>query len=50
MFGSPEQGEGIDVYMHYLFVTDMNYDAGLCELDGTPRPAYRVWAELPTLR
>jgi hypothetical protein len=40
-------GAGIGMVCQYLFVTDANYDTGLCELDGTPRPAYRAWATLP---
>jgi hypothetical protein len=43
-------GDGVDVVMHYLFVTDLFYDSGLCDLDGTPRPAYYAWADLPTDR
>lgn len=41
------EGAGVGMVCQYLFVTDMNYDSGLCELDGTPRPAYRTWARLP---
>jgi hypothetical protein len=41
-------GDGVDVVMHYLFITDVFYDSGLCDLDGTPRPAYYAWADLPT--
>lgn len=43
-------GDGVDIVMHYLFITDIFYDAGLCDLDGTPRPAYFLWADLPTVR
>ena len=43
-------GDGVDVVMHYLFITDLFYDSGLCDLDGTPRPAYYAWADLPTDR
>jgi hypothetical protein len=43
-------GAGVEMVLQYLFITDMNYDSGLCELDGRPRPAYYAWAELPTLR
>jgi hypothetical protein len=43
-------GAGVALVMQYLFITDMNYDSGLCELDGRPRPAYYAWAELPTVR
>ena len=42
-------GAGIELILQYLFITDMNYDSGLCELDGRPRPAYYAWAELPTV-
>jgi hypothetical protein len=41
------EGAGVGMVCHYLFVTDMNYDSGLCELDGTPRPAYEAWKRLP---
>ena len=43
-------GAGVEMVLQYLFITDMNYDSGLCELDGRPRPAYYAWAELPTAR
>jgi hypothetical protein len=42
------EGRGVAMVCQYLFVTDGFYDAGLCELDGTPRPAYYAWAGLPT--
>jgi hypothetical protein len=38
------EGEGVALLCQYLFVTDYFYDSGLCELDGTPRPAYFAWA------
>lgn len=41
------EGAGVGMVCHYLFVTDMNYDSGLCDLDGTPRPAYHAWGRLP---
>jgi len=41
---------GVDMVLQYLFITDMNYDSGLCELDGRPRPAYYAWAQLPAVR
>lgn len=41
------EGAGVGMVCQYLFVTDMHYDAGLCDLDGTPRPAYRAWGRLP---
>ena len=41
------EGVGVGMVCLYLFVTDMNYDAGLCDLDGTPRPAYYAWGRLP---
>ena len=43
-------GANVAMVLQYLFITDMNYDSGLCELDGRPRPAYYAWAELPTVR
>jgi hypothetical protein len=44
------EGAGVGMVCQYLFVTDMNYDSGLCDLDGTPRPAYRAWGRLPSFR
>jgi hypothetical protein len=44
------EGVGVGMVCQYLFVTDANYDAGLCELDGTPRPAYYAWGRLPAFR
>jgi hypothetical protein len=44
----PEGGGDVALVCQYLFVTDRFYDSGLCELDGTPRPAYYAWAGLPT--
>jgi hypothetical protein len=41
------EGAGVAMVCHYLFVTDMHYDCGLCGLDGAPRPAYHVWGSLP---
>ena len=38
------EGAGVGLVCQYLFVTDRFYDSGLCELDGTPRPAYWAWA------
>jgi hypothetical protein len=49
LLGGPE-GEGVALLCQYLFVTDANYDSGLCALDGSPRPAYYAWGEVPTLR
>jgi hypothetical protein len=40
-------GAGVGMVCLYLFVTDMHYDSGLCELDGSPRLAYRAWGRLP---
>lgn len=40
-------GAGVALVCQYLFVTDANYDSGLCDLDGTPRPAYYAWSQLP---
>jgi hypothetical protein len=44
------EGEGVGLVCAYLFVTDITYDSGMCELDGTPRPAYHAWAQLPVFR
>jgi hypothetical protein len=44
------EGQAVTMVLHYLFVTDMNYDSGLCELDGRPRPSYYAWADLETVR
>jgi hypothetical protein len=41
------EGAGVGMVCLYLFVTDMHYDSGLCDLDGTPRPAYHAWGRLP---
>ena len=38
------EGVGVGLVCQYLFVTDRFYDSGLCEFDGTPRPAYWAWA------
>jgi hypothetical protein len=43
MTAGPE-GAGVGLVCQYLFVTDRFYDSGLCELDGTRRPAYFAWA------
>ena len=48
MAAGPE-GRGVALVCQYLFVTDPFYDSGLCDLDGTPRPAYYAWAASPTL-
>ena len=42
------EGAGVGLVCQYLFVTDGFYDSGLCELDGTPRPAYWAWAGAAT--
>jgi hypothetical protein len=42
------EGVGVGLVCQYLFVTDVFYDSGLCELDGTPRPAYFGWTASPT--
>jgi hypothetical protein len=47
---SGPEGNGVAMLCQYLFVTDANYDSGLCELDGTPRPAYYAWGRSPTSR
>lgn len=41
------EGKGVALVCLYPFVTDLNYDSGLCEIDGTPRPAYYAWGRLP---
>ena len=41
------EGDGVAMVCQYLFVTDANYDSGLCDADGTPRPSYRAWGRLP---
>jgi hypothetical protein len=41
------EGAGVGMVCQYLFVTDANYDVGLCDLDGAPRPAFHSWARLP---
>jgi hypothetical protein len=41
------EGRGVALVCQYLFVTDPFYDSGLCERDGTPRPAYFAWAGAP---
>jgi hypothetical protein len=43
-------GAGISMLSVYLFYTTMGFDCGLCELDGTPRPAYKTWGQLPSIR
>ena len=40
-------GARVAMVLQYLFITDANYDSGLCELDGRPRPAYYAWGKLP---
>jgi hypothetical protein len=44
------EGDGVGLLLYYLFVTHVVYDSGLCELDGTPRPAYFAWAEASAAR
>jgi hypothetical protein len=41
------EGAGVGLVCQYLFVTDRFYDSGLCEFDGTRRPAYFAWAAAP---
>jgi hypothetical protein len=43
-------GAGVGMLSWYLFYTDVNFDDGLCEVDGTKRPAYSAWGALPSLR
>jgi hypothetical protein len=42
-------GTGIAMVSQYLFFTDPNFDDGLCDADGTRRPAYATWSGLPLL-
>jgi hypothetical protein len=42
------EGAGVGLVCQYLFVTDVFYDSGLCDLDGTPRPAYYAWTAEPS--
>ena len=44
------EGAGAGMVCQYLFVTDANYDSGLCGLDGAPRPAYYAWGRLPAFQ
>jgi hypothetical protein len=44
------EGEGVEMLCQYLFVTDANYDSGLCDVYGVPRPAYYAWSRLPSGR
>lgn len=41
-------GAGVAMIGQYLFVTDPSFDSGLCELDGTARPAFSTWGALPS--
>ena len=41
-------GAGIAMIGQYLFFTDPNFDSGLCEIDGTARPAFATWGALPS--
>jgi len=43
-------GVGIEMLTWYLFHTDPNFDAGLCDFDGTKRPVYATWGTLPSLQ
>jgi hypothetical protein len=43
-------GAGIEMLSWYLFYTDPFFDAGLCDVNGTKRPAYGTWGKLPSLR
>jgi hypothetical protein len=40
-------GAGVAMVGQYLFFTDPHFDSGLCEVDGTQRPAYARWRALP---
>jgi hypothetical protein len=39
---------GIAMLGQYLFYSDPKFDCGLCDTDGTKRPAYRAWGGLPS--
>ena len=39
---------GVAMLGQYLFYSDPTFDCGLCDTDGTKRPAYRAWAGLPS--
>ena len=43
-------GAGIEILTWYLFYTDPYFDDGLCDYDGTRRPAFTSWGRLPSLR
>jgi hypothetical protein len=42
-------GTGSAMISQYLFFTDPNFDDGLCDADGTKRPAYATWSALPVV-
>jgi hypothetical protein len=39
---------GLAMLGQYLFYSDPTFDCGLCEVDGTRRPAYATWGALPS--
>ena len=41
-------GGGVGILSWYLYCTDVNFDDGLCEVNGTRRPAYTAWRGLPS--
>lgn len=43
-------GAGVEILTWYLFYTDPYFDDGLCDYDGTKRPAYGAWGALPSRR
>jgi hypothetical protein len=45
--GFGPEGRGVALVCQYLFASHPRYDSGLCERDGTPRPAYYAWAASP---
>lgn len=45
---SPGEGAGVAMLGQYLFYSDPRFDSGLCEVDGTKRPAFEAWASLPS--
>ena len=47
MYLGPD-GVGVGILTWYLYFTDVNFDDGLCEVDGTRRPVYSGWRGLPS--
>jgi hypothetical protein len=42
------QAAGVGMVANYLWYTDLNFDSGLCDADGTTRAAYGAWSALPS--